>query len=429
MATPPEQSPRIRPVLLVPLGILAFAVGAAVVWLVVRHGTSRSASSPSPGRTPSASEPAQKATPPATVAGAALTWSRATDPSLGGPGDQRINAIAEGGGKGPKLVAGGSSAHDGAVWITNDGARWEKSQVGLGGPGDQVINSVAGGKGWTAVGRDTSTGNSDAAVWTSSDARTWQRVNDPALGGPGDQVIYRETGTKFGLIAAGSDSRNGDADAAIWIRQSGGPWREISGGTLGGGGNQIAYRVRDIGNKLVAVGTDDAGGDQDAAVWVSADALHWFRVADRTGQLGGKGDQVLLDVVQLGTGMVGGGFTTGVQGKDGALWRSADGVTWSRVTGQSDLDGPGDQVITRLTPNIPGFKLGAFGQDTSLGTTDAAVWLSVDGSTVRREVILGGSRDQSIQSVAVSGGLVVLVGSDSFNGNLDAAVWTAKLGE
>jgi hypothetical protein len=306
---------------------------------------------------------------------------------------------------------------------------WAKDQMGLGGPGDQVINSIAGGKGWTAVGRDTSTGNADAAVWTSSDARTWQRVNDPALGGPGDQVIYRVNGTKFGLIAAGSDSRNGDADAALWIRQSGGPWQEISGGALGGGGNQIAYRVRALGNKLVAVGTDDRGGDLDAAVWISADAQHWLRVADRTGQLGGKGDQVLLDVVRLGTGMVAGGFATGTQGRDGALWRSADGVTWSRVPGQSNLEGPGNQVITRLNPNIAGFRLGAFGRDTSTGSADAAVWLSADGSTVRREAILGGSRDQSIQSAAISGGLVVLVGSDSFNDDLDAAVWTAKLGE
>jgi len=362
------------------------------------------------------------------VAGAALTWKRVSDPSLGGPGDQRINAIVETGGKSRRFVAGGSSDHDGAVWVTTDGAKWEKSQVGLGGPGDQVVNSIAAGKTWTAVGRDTSTGDSDAAVWTSTDGRTWQRVRDPSLGGPGDQVIFRETGTRFGLIAAGSDSRNGDADAAIWVHRSG-SWQEVTGGALGGRGNQSASRVREIGNKLVAVGTDDAGVDLDAAVWVSVDSVHRFRVADRTSQLGGKGDQGLLDVAQFGTGMVAGGFTTGPQGRDGGLWRSADGVTWSRVLGQSDLGGPGTQEITRLTGGIPGFKLAALGLDTSSGNADAVVWTSVDGSTIRREVILGGSGDQMIQSVAVSGGLVVLVGKDSFTGNLDAAIWTSELGE
>ena len=157
--------------------------------------------------------------------------------------------------------------------------------------------------------------------------------------------------------------------------------------------------------------------------------MHWFRVADRTGQLGGKGKQGLFDVVQFGTGMVAGGFATGPEGIDGALWRSADGVTWSRVLGESDLGGPGDQKITRLTSAIPGFKLAAFGLDTSSGDANAVVWTTIDGSTIRREVILGGSGDQSIQSVAVSGGLVVAVGYDSFNGNLDAAIWTSELGE
>jgi hypothetical protein len=115
VATPSAQPRRIPPTVLVSLGILAFVVGAGGVWLALRDGAARPASSPTTGRTPSASEPAQNATPPATVAGAALTWNRVRDPSLGGPGDQRINAIAEGGGKGPKFVAVGSSDHDGAA--------------------------------------------------------------------------------------------------------------------------------------------------------------------------------------------------------------------------------------------------------------------------------------------------------------------------
>ena len=116
------------------------------------------------------------------------TWKRVSDPSLGGPGDQRINAIVEASGKSRRFVAGGFSDHDGAVWITTDGARWEKSQVGLGGPGDQVVNSVAGGKTLTAVGSDTSTGDSDAAVWTSTDGIRSRKceidVSRPIVGCP-----------------------------------------------------------------------------------------------------------------------------------------------------------------------------------------------------------------------------------------------------
>jgi hypothetical protein len=425
--TPPAEPRALRAVLLVAVGVLVFVIAAAGTWLILRHGTQRAGSVGS-GGTPSAGQPPAKATPPATVVGATLTWRRVTDPSLGGPGDQKINAISEAGGNRARFVAAGYSGHDAAVWISTDGATWQKSQVGLGGPGDQVISGINAGNQWTAVGRDTSSGNADAAVWTSADARTWVRVNDPVFGGPGDQIIYRVTGTKFGQIAVGSDSRNGDVDAALWIHQSG-AWREVTGGPLGGTGNQVGFRVRAIGSKLVAVGTDDAGGDLDAAIWVSSDSVNWLRVPDPTGQLGGKGDQGLLDIVPSGTGMVAGGFATGTEGKDGALWRSEDGVTWTRVPGQSSLAGPGDQEITRMNTGLPGFKFAAFGIDTSSGDPDAAVWTSVDGSTLRREVILGGSGDQGIQSLGASQGLVLLVGFDSFNGNLDAAIWATQLAE
>jgi hypothetical protein len=409
------------------VGVLVFVIATAGTWLILRHGSKRSGAAGT-GGTPSAGQSGGNATPPASVKGATLTWRRVSDPSLGGAEDQKINAISQTGGSTTTFVAAGYSGHDAAVWISTDGVTWQKSQAGLGGPGDQVISGINASKPWTAVGRDTSSGDSDAAVWNSPDARTWVKVNDAALGGPGDQVIYRVTGTKFGQIAVGSDSRNGDADVAFWIHKSG-PWQEVTGGALGGAGNQVAYRVKAIGNRLVAVGTDDAGGNLDAAVWVSIDAANWLRVPDPNGQLGGEGDQGLLDLVESGTGMVAGGFTTGPQGRDGALWASADGVTWTRVPGQTELEGPGDQQITRLNADIPGFRFAAFGSDSSSGDPDATVWFSVDGSTLRREVRLGGSGDQTIQSLADSKGLILLVGFDSSPGNLDAAIWTTQLAE
>jgi hypothetical protein len=406
----------------VAIGIVAFLVAGGVVWLLLQGGNENTGSTGTGGTgTPGSAT----RTPPATVKGAALTWNRVTDPSLGGPGDQKINAISQ---KGTTFVAGGYSGEDAAVWISDDGQTWQKSQEGLGGPGDQVISGINASTPWTAVGRDTSTGSADAAVWTSDDGRTWVRVASPDLGGPGDQVIIRVTGTKFGQIAVGSDSRNGDADAAFWVNRAG-TWQEVTGGALGGPGNQVAYRVRFFGDRLVAVGTDDSGGDLNAAVWVSIDAVNWIRAPDANGQLGGAGDQGMLDIVESGSGMVAGGFTSGTQGKDGALWASADGVTWVRIPGQADLGGPGDQEITRLGAGIPSFRFAAFGLDTSAGEPDAAIWLSPDGSTLTREAMFGGSGDQTIQSVAAAQGLFLVVGFDSFNGDLDAAIWTARLAE
>jgi hypothetical protein len=85
-------------------------------------------------------------------------------------------------------------------------------------------------------------------------------------------------------------------------------------------------------------------------------------------------------------------------------------------------------LINRLFSEAPGFRFAAFGY-TSGADTDAAVWLSLDGSNLQREVVFAGPGDQRIQSVAHLAGLLVLVGYDASQGNLDAAIWTTELGE
>lgn len=443
-ATPPE-SPAQAPVRLKPapipsaekprrrsmrwaalaVGLLVLVGGSVFVSSLVGRDSPDGQTGRRPG--PNAS---RRVAPPATVNGAALTWTRVKDDSFGGSGDQGINTVAPANpASGLTLTVGGFSGHDAAMWFTADGGTWEKTTAGLGGPGDQTINSIAASETFTAVGSSQKSGaGTDAGVWTSTDGQTWRSVANPAFGGRGDQVIYRVTGGRFGLTAAGSDSSGGDADAAVWTFSSGN-WRKSADDALGGKGNQVAHRAREIGGLLVLVGTDDANGDQDAAVWLSRDAINWQRVPDTNGQLGGPGDQEIFDVWATGNELVAGGHVTGDQGKDAALWHSADGFTWQRLEVEPGvLDGRGDQVIGRILVGVPGFSFFAMGSDASSGDPDAAIWSSSDGKTVRREAILGGSGAQTISTSIFMEGAIWAVGSDAFTGDADAAIWTAKVG-
>jgi hypothetical protein len=205
--------------------------------------------------------------------------------------------------------------------------------------------------------------------------------------------------------------------------------------------------MRDVtvgGPGLVAVGE----GDDGAAVWTSADGITWSRVARDYSVFGGGPTMFSVTSGNSGLVAVGGEDGPGDEGDgfgDAAVWTSADGFTWSRVThDESVFGGEGQQQMVSVTAGGPG--LVAVGWDTSEGTADAAVWTSVDGISWSRvpgdEGVFGGPGEQTMSSVTVGGPGLVAVGSDGFydgvdRGQLgswrrdflgDAAVWTSADG-
>ena len=125
-----------------------------------------------------------------------------------------------------RLIAVGSSASvggdlDAAVWVRADGG-W--TDITLGGPGDQQIDAVvASDTGLVAVGWSASGGNVDAAVWTSADGYGWDRVPaSDVFGGAGDQRMSSVTSVGGTFFAGGSSTRDGrDPDGAIWLSADG----------------------------------------------------------------------------------------------------------------------------------------------------------------------------------------------------------------
>ena len=292
-------------------------------------------------------------------------------------------------------------AHDESVFGDDDG---------------QVMSSVTvGGPGLVAVGHDASA----AAVWTSSDGIVWQRVahDEGVFGGDGEQEMSSVVAGGRGLVAVGWDA--GREAAAVWTSTDGLVWERVAHdeAVFGGGFRQSMRSVAVGGPGLVAVGHD--GGRDAAAVWTSTDGIAWQRVPHDEAALGGDSPLTTMYSITVGgPGLV-------AVGRDiwqgAVVWTSTDGLVWERVAqDEAVFGGDGEQVMWSVTAGGPG--LVAVGADS--GRESAAVWTSADGSSWQRithdETVFGGDDKQSMRSVAAGGPGLVAVGSGGGAG----AVWT-----
>jgi hypothetical protein len=358
-------------------------------------------------------------------------WERVPDENVAfGPGRLAMSSVAAGG---PGLVAVGwdtsSGVADAAVWTSTDGLDWQ--EVVIGEAGLQIMNSVtAGGPGLVAVGYDSSGGDEDAAVWTSPDGFTWTRVphDEVVFGGPGSEEMFGVAAGGPGLVAVGWGTSAGDDAAAVWVSADGYDWTRIDdNAVLGGPGGQAMYSVVGGGPGLVAVGYDFLGGELDAAVWTSSDGLTWSRVPPDGAVFGGPSSQEMRSVAVGGPGLVAVGNDYADISADAAVWTSSDGLTWRRVPhDEAVFGGPGNQEMLGVAIGSPG--LAAVGRDDSGQDGDAAVWASADGLTWSRVsgvAVLGGPLHQEMLGVAAGGPGLVAVGLEwNPDGHAQrAAVW------
>ena len=306
----------------------------------------------------------------------------------------------------------------------------------FGGPGGQVVRGVArGDAGVVAVGYDDSGGELDAAVWVSPDGATWTRIphDEEIFGGAGSQVMWAVAAGGPGLVAVGSDDSGGDQDAAVWTSSDGASWTRVAHDeiALGGPSWQEMYAVVGTGGGLVAVGASDVAGGADAAVWTSTDGLTWTRVPLNLSALGGLSDQVMTGVVATDGGLVAVGVDWSGGDQDAAVWTSRDERTWTRSEhDETVLGGDDNQGMSAVVATDTEFV--AVGSDGSANDADAAVWTSPDGATWTRvtpdTAVFGGSSRQEMLGVAVTADGLVAVGFDDAGGDADAAVWTTPDG-
>jgi hypothetical protein len=252
-----------------------------------------------------------------------------------------------------------------------------------------------------------------------------------------------------------------------WIRLS------DESGVFGGPGMQ---NIRDLvagGPGFIAVGADDSGGDNDAAVWYSSDGLAWTRVPHDPDVFGGPGHQAMWAIAAGGPGFVAVGadgigtdrVATGafeVESQSAAVWYSSDGIEWHRAPNNEALTvGDGAIAMTDVVAGGPGFVAVGYRMhmtnevlawsDFNTDFTnepiepifhdlDAVVWISSDGVTWDRvthdDSVFGGDDVwHDMKAITAGGPGFVAVGAQGFefwgpseDVNATAAVWTSADG-
>lgn len=281
---------------------------------------------------------------PASAPPALPTWTRldATNPAtipFSGVGNQYVFDVTAYGagfvGVGEDLQFEGPV--NGGIWTSADGIAWSRLGVAENDLADAEVDLVASsGKRLVAIGSvrhgDAAPADAKRIVWTSDDASSWRRVGDASLFG--DASVAGIAGGSSRFIAWGSEGRN----AAVFTSADGVRWDRAPAPT-----SFVDAQIGAIGpyrDGFVAVGahqppTATTGGPNQttAAAWWSPDGETWFPGATDAGP--GLGS---LDVGARGLLAVGGSECGGCVAPS-ILWRSTDGLRWSRV-GDDLLPGP-----------------------------------------------------------------------------------------
>jgi hypothetical protein len=257
----------------------------------------------------------------------AISWTRNADPVIfGGDRQQMISGVTaaaectpDGGcGSTLALVAVGVDrsgtddfTRDAAVWVSPDGQTWHRvdhDESSLGGAGDQAMYDVASnGNRVVAVGM----ASDRPAVWISDDlGETWRFIpQEGDLATPGSMSTVRSS--ESGFLAAGD---------GFWVSDDGETWTS----TGPEGFVDHVDKLTAAGSGWVAVGS---GGGRSNKMWVSSDGYGWEGVSFESSL-----DAMMGDVVVTADGLVGfGAIYVGDMGSRPAVWRSDDGVNWTRL--------------------------------------------------------------------------------------------------
>jgi hypothetical protein len=314
-------------------------------------------------------------------------------------GEMRIGGITAGG---PGLVAVGWDERGAAAWTSSDGETWDRVPQEELGPG--TINDVtAAGPSLVAVGTTDnelariqgtqSEGPSHGVVWTSEDGRTWTRIpDDPVIRGAAFGPSDITTGGP-GVVAVGAQN-------AAWFSFDGIAWEPASVPPVpedvypGDDGRHPQVYMTDVassGNRLLALGTAllKGGGPPPEyetwvpTMWTSVDGTSWRDMPVDPEVFPREGS---IDALTDGPG---GFVAVGSDGDGPAVWRSADGLGWHRVSSDafaSRVALPGrSSAMWSVAASEGGYVAvgvdGACLDGIECRSAEAAIWTSNDGES------------------------------------------------
>ena len=315
---------------------------------------------------------------------------------FGGPGDQRLLAVAT---AFETTVAVGSNDGRAAIWRSADGTGWvnvalTESQFP---PGSQLSDVILGGTGFVAVGAV----GPEPGVWVSPDGTSWRRALADGTG-----ALTSVTLTDFGLLAFGT--RTEGPGSGVWYSVDGGLWRPVADASAVFGGTTVVAAA-ESGLGLVALARSE---EDRAELWSSMDGTSWSGAGESGSELlPADGRPIPSALLVAGSTMVAAGSVEEQDGIDAAMWTSTGGP-WERVVhDEATFGGDGAQVVRALTQD--GGRLVAVGTDTQPGGgVDALLWVAQGGEweRVTEAEALAGAGDQHAVDVTATGGDVVAVG-------------------
>ncbi|MGH9244174.1 MAG: hypothetical protein ACRD29_07635 [Acidimicrobiales bacterium] len=273
----------------------------------------------------------------------------------------------------------GPYAYDLLMWTSPDGLEWSRNRdirppdLPRGSSQETgLVEAVAIADGVLAVGQVYSPDvrpDLDPIAYRSSDgvAAVLEDLRVAGVAGDGDDVVFDACGSADGtVVLVGDDNVTVDGSDGMWLRRDpAGSWARATAadGSFGGDGRQqVVACAPQPGDGWVAVGSTEAPGHWEPAVWESDDGLTWQRV-----ELGpeafGDGSMELRSVVGLHDGRVLlGGAVFGYGASDGALWLLGADDNVTRVArGQRALGGEGAQTVNGLA--IEGDHVYLIGED------------------------------------------------------------------
>jgi hypothetical protein len=243
----------------------------------------------------------------------------------------------------------------------------------------------------------------------------WERLDPPAMGGELNQSPYQIVSGGPGLAVLGTDA-DGDPEnqtqmAAVWTSPDGRTWRasRLLDGVANGDTSEAQVIAAIPGALVVAGGV--CCTEEERAMWWSADGLVWERLVLPLAMQGVS----FFSIASGPQGFVGVG--TSLEGdpndptENGELWTSPNGRDWTRVDpGAADI-GEGWLVDVAWT----GTHWLAVGKQLGGDTWDGAVWRSEDLASWSRvaandAVLVGDDEVELGRIVPFDGGILVAGG-------------------
>jgi hypothetical protein len=346
-------------------------------------------------------------------------WVRVEHPALRGGGSTVYmrDIVAPDAGS-PWLSVGYLVDSDGnrlpSAWSSVDGVAWTRTAMApTSSPERRDGPYLVARRGSVAVALgERFEGELRPAAWVSSASNVWTALTSPTdpLVTYNGRIMGLDTGPN-GFVAVGLEFFSGRSQVTVFTSADGRSWTERS--VIEPVDGFRPFGVSAASGRIVLVGDTPFGPESDGRIWVLDEDTSWTRIQSGPLGLDGPGNQILTSIAwNSATGFVAGGsITRGVNEVPG-LWRSPDGLTWTRLPEGTPPTGGGNAAVQRIVAVGSGFLA------SGMSDAGARVWRSTNGISWTAVPPPSSSGTDLLAFAASDGGKLLLVTLGEFGSRL-----------